>query len=563
MLPAVFLVGGTLAALAARTPRSEAAARPRRALATARRADAAGHPGRGCCCSCCSRASRRRCGACQQSAARHDRAVRIDVARDDQRADAVGRRGVARRLRGRAAAARAALLARPGAVALRRPHVERDVHPAGRRVRPVHRHRHRVHGHDGAQRPAVAVRARAAGGAARAWRPTLGAGDGDGDARPAARRAASRRPGAALRAAVAAARPPSRARRAMPPRTCGCLADANPRTRALAAQLRSRHAGRRRVHRARCSPTSATTTSSTRSRRRSCTERDPVDGFLFDTRRGFCEHYASAFVVLLRAAGIPARVVTGYQGGELNPRGNYLIVRQSDAHAWAEAIDRRRVAALRSRRAPCRRRASSRASRARCRRASSCRCSRGSTSACSRTRSSLRTRSTTPGGATSSASTSIASASCGARCALDPRRAVAGRRRDRARRGRRGWRSCSAGSRGAAAGGSARWRCGRTSARGSTRAGLPREAHEGPLAYTRRARARAGPSSRSPFAAIGESYAKLRYGAGAGPRERAGAGRDAATRGRGAARTGAAARRPEPRSRTRSRSGGGALAGGR
>jgi transglutaminase-like putative cysteine protease len=65
---------------------------------------------------------------------------------------------------------------------------------------------------------------------------------------------------------------------------------------------------------------------------------DPVDGFLFQTRRGFCEHYASAFVVLLRAAGIPARVVTGYQGGTINPNGDYLIVRQSDAHAWAEAL---------------------------------------------------------------------------------------------------------------------------------------------------------------------------------------------------------------------------------
>ncbi len=63
----------------------------------------------------------------------------------------------------------------------------------------------------------------------------------------------------------------------------------------------------------------------------------PVDEFLFDTRSGFCEHYASAFVVLLRAAGIPARVVTGYQGGDINPRGGYMIVRQSDAHAWAEA----------------------------------------------------------------------------------------------------------------------------------------------------------------------------------------------------------------------------------
>ena len=67
-------------------------------------------------------------------------------------------------------------------------------------------------------------------------------------------------------------------------------------------------------------------------------EHDPVDGFLFDTRRGFCEHYASSFVLLLRAAGIPARVVTGYQGGMMNPRGGYMIVRQSDAHAWAEAM---------------------------------------------------------------------------------------------------------------------------------------------------------------------------------------------------------------------------------
>lgn len=61
----------------------------------------------------------------------------------------------------------------------------------------------------------------------------------------------------------------------------------------------------------------------------------PVDEFLFDSRSGFCEHYAAAFVVLMRAAGIPSRVVTGYQGGEMN--NDYMIVRQSDAHAWAEA----------------------------------------------------------------------------------------------------------------------------------------------------------------------------------------------------------------------------------
>jgi transglutaminase-like putative cysteine protease len=63
---------------------------------------------------------------------------------------------------------------------------------------------------------------------------------------------------------------------------------------------------------------------------------DPVDEFLFESRRGYCEHYASAFVTLMRVATIPARVVIGYQGGEYNPAGNYLMVRQSDAHAWAE-----------------------------------------------------------------------------------------------------------------------------------------------------------------------------------------------------------------------------------
>ena len=64
--------------------------------------------------------------------------------------------------------------------------------------------------------------------------------------------------------------------------------------------------------------------------------RDSVDEFIFDTRRGFCEHYAGAFVTLMRAAGVPARVVMGYQGGEMNPVDDYMIVRQSDAHAWAE-----------------------------------------------------------------------------------------------------------------------------------------------------------------------------------------------------------------------------------
>ena len=63
---------------------------------------------------------------------------------------------------------------------------------------------------------------------------------------------------------------------------------------------------------------------------------EPVDEFLFGTREGFCEHYASAFAVLMRAAGIPARVVIGYQGGDFNAYGGYLLVRQSHAHAWNE-----------------------------------------------------------------------------------------------------------------------------------------------------------------------------------------------------------------------------------
>jgi transglutaminase-like putative cysteine protease len=63
---------------------------------------------------------------------------------------------------------------------------------------------------------------------------------------------------------------------------------------------------------------------------------DPYDEFLFDKKRGFCEHYAGSFALLMRAAGIPSRVVTGYQGGEINPINRELIVRQADAHAWVE-----------------------------------------------------------------------------------------------------------------------------------------------------------------------------------------------------------------------------------
>ncbi|MEM6583245.1 MAG: DUF3488 and transglutaminase-like domain-containing protein [Pseudomonadota bacterium] len=65
-------------------------------------------------------------------------------------------------------------------------------------------------------------------------------------------------------------------------------------------------------------------------------EQNAMDAFLFQVRTGFCEHYSAAFVTLMRAAGVPARVVAGYQGGEINPLNSTVIVHQFDAHAWAE-----------------------------------------------------------------------------------------------------------------------------------------------------------------------------------------------------------------------------------
>lgn len=115
-------------------------------------------------------------------------------------------------------------------------------------------------------------------------------------------------------------------------------ADVNPRARALAGQWMSRPPDR----------IVDTALALFRDQNFSYTLRPPllgndgVDEFLFDTRRGFCEHYASAFVFLMRAAGVPARIVAGYQGGEINPIDGYLTVRQSDAHAWAEVWIARR-----------------------------------------------------------------------------------------------------------------------------------------------------------------------------------------------------------------------------
>ncbi|MBC7782128.1 MAG: DUF3488 domain-containing transglutaminase family protein, partial [Proteobacteria bacterium] len=111
--------------------------------------------------------------------------------------------------------------------------------------------------------------------------------------------------------------------------------DLNPRARALAARLRENARTDRDVVDAvlrsfRNEPFFYTTSPPV------LESAHTVDQFLFETRRGFCEHYASGFTFLMRAAGIPARVVTGYQGGVQNPVGNYLVVRQAEAHAWTE-----------------------------------------------------------------------------------------------------------------------------------------------------------------------------------------------------------------------------------
>ncbi|MEN3364506.1 MAG: protein-glutamine gamma-glutamyltransferase [Burkholderiales bacterium] len=108
----------------------------------------------------------------------------------------------------------------------------------------------------------------------------------------------------------------------------------NPRTRAMAARLREQHNNNGEIVNA--------VLRLFRTEKFSYTLEPPllgthvVDEFLFETRAGFCEHYSAAFVMLMRAAGIPARVVTGYQGGQINPVDDFMTIRQSDAHAWAE-----------------------------------------------------------------------------------------------------------------------------------------------------------------------------------------------------------------------------------
>jgi transglutaminase-like putative cysteine protease len=120
--------------------------------------------------------------------------------------------------------------------------------------------------------------------------------------------------------------------------------DAHPRMKAWAEALRARAGGTDAdpdalagllMHHIRTEPFTYTLTPG-------AYEGDPVDEFWFDRRAGFCEHYASAFVVAMRAMGVPARVVTGYQGTDPLPQDGDLIVRQSYAHAWAEYWQPRR-----------------------------------------------------------------------------------------------------------------------------------------------------------------------------------------------------------------------------
>ncbi|WP_313520342.1 DUF3488 and transglutaminase-like domain-containing protein, partial [Pseudomonas sp.] len=111
-------------------------------------------------------------------------------------------------------------------------------------------------------------------------------------------------------------------------------AQGEPRTRAWAAELKQRYAEPQALVQALLQHFNQEPYVYTLKPPQSGT--DGIDAFLFDTRRGFCAHYAGAMTFVLRAAGIPARVVAGYQGGEVNPGGNYISVHQFDAHAWVE-----------------------------------------------------------------------------------------------------------------------------------------------------------------------------------------------------------------------------------
>jgi len=110
--------------------------------------------------------------------------------------------------------------------------------------------------------------------------------------------------------------------------------DSNPRTRALAAQLRRQHPDDQELVQAVLDWFN--TDEFYYNLQTAPLGRNGADEFLFDLKVGYCEYYASAFAILMRATGIPTRVVTGYQGGFWQSNGGYLLVRQSDAHAWTE-----------------------------------------------------------------------------------------------------------------------------------------------------------------------------------------------------------------------------------
>ena len=263
-------------------------------------------------------------------------------------------------------------------------------------------------------------------------------------------------------------------------------------------------------------------------------EDDPVDMFLFDTRRGFCEHYASAFVVMLRAAGIPARVVTGYQGGEINPRGGYMIVRQSDAHAWAEAI----IDGRWQRFDPTAAVAPSRVERGLF----------GSVAAGEpvplfarqdggwlKDVQLARRRDQPPVAPQRHPVQSRPAARAVARMEARPVRAVADRRWRRRWRCSRGRAACSRGSLRGASARSARSRCGTTSAAG-LRARACRDCRTKARSRSPVARRLRWPQFEIAFRAIGESFAALRYGtADRRDSERLALHRNAGARDRGAA----------------------------
>ena len=116
-------------------------------------------------------------------------------------------------------------------------------------------------------------------------------------------------------------------------------ADHNPRTLALAQQLRDRHGAGNTLALVQAALERLRSGGYHYTLEPGVSGQHSADEFWFDTKAGFCEHISSAFVVLLRAAGVPARIVTGFQGGELNGVDGYWVVRNADAHAWTEVWD--------------------------------------------------------------------------------------------------------------------------------------------------------------------------------------------------------------------------------